>query len=305
MKINVFEKEFKALGTDIYLQLVSEEFDIHKAERDFLKVVDIYKRQEKLLSRFDKDSELSKINYNLGKFVQVSRDIVYLAEKSLEYYDKSRGIFDLRILEKLEAIGYRRDFRQNKFEENKSFQKKLFDKNLKNDLIIKNNEVKFLKKMDFSGIAKGYITDRIADFLILQRWDNFLVDSGGDMYAKGKNKNKEKWGIALEESRNENKTLIEISDEAVATSGNTRKFWEIDGKKFHHLINPINSDKFDFDLKSVTVIAKNTLEADVMAKVLFLLGIEKGFKFANKNKIKSIFLKKDKTMVMSNFITFE
>ena len=143
--------------------------------------------------------------------------------------------------------------------------------------------------MDFSGIAKGYITDKITEFLSRQGWENFLVDSGGDIYAKGFDEQKEKWKIGLE-GFPEEKIILRLSGEAVATSGITRKKWESNGKKFHHLINPHNFKRFDFDLKSVTVIQKNTIDADVWAKVLFLQGKEEGIKLSDRKKIQSLFL---------------
>jgi len=235
----------------------------------------------------------------LGVFQEGSDDIIYLAKKSLDYYLKSDKFFDPRILERLDGMGYRKNFKENVFDAKDGFLTEIFKKDLAQDLIISGGKVKFLRKIDFSGIAKGYITDKVAEFLFSRGWRNFLVDSGGDMHASGLNKRGEKWGIALEESENENEIIAEISNEGIATSGNTRKYWEIDGKKFHHLINPKNVDEFSFDLKSVTVIAGTTQEADVMAKVLFLMGLEKGLKFSNENGIKSIFLKNNKKIIKS------
>lgn len=300
MKNKIFEKEFRALGTDIYIQLVNNNFSGEKAQADLDKVVEIYKEKEVILSRFRKESELSNINNNLDNFQRVSLDILYVAKKSLDYYRESEGVFDPRILEKLESIGYRKDFSQNNFKNKGEFRAEIFKNNLADDLIIKDDEVKFLKRMDFSGIAKGYITDKVAEFLISCGWRNFLVDSGGDMYLSGKNKLGQKWGIALEESEDENDIIIEASDNGLATSGNTRKHWNMGDKNFHHLINPKNLDEFKFDLMSVTVVGKSTQWADVMAKVLFLKGLESGIKFADNNNIKSIFLKKDKSIIKSN-----
>lgn len=297
---NIFEREFKALGTDIYIQIVAPEMERGRALLSFDKAENIYRKNELIFSRFNPKSELSELNNNLDIFHEVSEEFIYLTHKSLDYYAKSEKIFDLRILDNLEKIGYKKSFGENNFNIDGNLSSEIFKKDLREDLLIEDNKVKFIKKMDFSGIAKGYITDKIAEFLIKEGWKDFLVDSGGDMYACGLNKKGEKWGIALEESRDEDEITAEISDEGIATSGNTRRNWSVREKKFHHLINPKNVEEFNFDLKSVTVVSENTQDADVMAKVLFIMGLENGLKFADKNKIKSIFLKNNRDIIKLN-----
>lgn len=300
MEKDIFEKEFKALGTDIYIQVVGAENKREEILWIFNEVENIYKEKESIFSRFNPESELSRLNNNLGVFNKVSAELKYLAQESLRYYLQSEKIFDPRILSKLEKIGYKNNFTDNNFEEDDLLSDEAFETDLKNDLVLEGDKIKIFKKMDFSGVAKGYITDKVASFLAANGWENFLVDSGGDMYASGLNRYEEKWGIALEGTENEDEILAEISNEGLATSGNTRKHWEINGKKFHHLINPENVNHFGFALKSVTVIAKTTQEADVLAKVLFILGPTAGLEFANKNKIKSIFLKDNKEVFKAN-----
>jgi len=299
MEDNIFEKEFRALGTDVYIGIVAPENEGEKISLSFNGAENICKEKELILSRFNPESELSNLNNNLGIFHKVGEDIFYLTQKSLGYYLKSERIFDPRILEGLEKIGYKSNFLDNDFCTKDYFSKEIFSKDLNEDLIIEGKLVKFYRKMDFSGIAKGYIADEIVKTLHLDGWKDFLVDLGGDMHASGLNVRGEMWGIALEGAEDENEVIAEISNEGIATSGNTRKHWEIGGKKFHHLINPLDIDKFSFKLKSVTVVADTTEEADVLAKILFLMGLDKGLQFADENNIKSIFLKDTKEIIKS------
>lgn len=83
--------------------------------------------------------------------------------------------------------------------------------------------------------------------------------------------------------------MLEISNRGIATSGISRKKWTIGGKKFHHLVNPKNPDYYSYELRSVSVIAKNTEEADGRAKTLVLMGKCAGLEFAKKNRISAIF----------------
>jgi FAD:protein FMN transferase len=288
MAINLIKKNFKALGTEIGIWIVCDEEK--DSSKELKKLEEYYLEKEKILSRFNPDSELSVLNKNPGKFQKASEDILYLSQKSLEYFELSRGFFDPRILEILEKIGYKNDFYSSDFNKEKSESNLAKEySNLKEDLKIKENEVFFGRKMDFSGIAKGYITDKASEILRNKGYENFLLDSGGDMFASGKNEEGMDWEIALE-GFPEDKFSLKIPNEGIATSGIARRKWENNGKKFHHLINPKNPENFSFELKSATVIESNTEKADAFAKTLFLMGKEKGLEFAERNNIAGIFL---------------
>jgi FAD:protein FMN transferase len=285
----IFEDEFKALGTQIHIWVLFKPGEEEKIKKDIKKLKEFYFRKEKIFSRFDPESELNYFNQNLGKFVKASEDFVYLCQKSLEYCEFSDGFFDPRVIEVLESIGYDKDFKKIKptdFYDSENFEKN--NTNLNEDLKMKGDEVLFKKRMDFSGVAKGYITDEGVKFLKNHSFQNFILDSGGDMFASGLD-NGEKWEIDLE-GFSADKLKLQIQDMAVATSGITRRKWEAKGKKFHHLINPKNPSVFSFDLKSVSAVGSTTEEADVLAKILFLMGKTEGLKFANQKNIPAIFL---------------
>lgn len=295
--MRIVKDTFKALGTSILILIIGKNNAEIKKANESLKIIRaLYREKEKIFSRFDKESELNFLNKQCGTFQKTSEDMLAVIRKSLEYHIQSQRFFDPRIIEVLENIGYKNNFPENDFAAT-DIKNKIFTP-LAEDLEIKGQLVKFNHRLDFSGIAKGYITDKIVEFLSQQGFKNFLVDSGGDIYARGLDEKKEKWKVGLE-GFPEEKILIKISDEAVATSGITRKKWESGGQKFHHLINPLNWKKFDFDLKSVTVIMENTADADVWAKALFLMGKENGLKFSNRKKIRILFLDRKGNLYLS------
>lgn len=287
----IFRDSFRALGTDINLTLILDNDEEREAAKKISEELrQFYKEKELIFSRFDPDSELSKLNRNLNQFQKASFDIIDLAKSSLYFHKKTKGYFDPRIIETLENIGYNKNFRDSDFmisKESKNL-KSLTNK-LDEDLRIQVNEIFLRNRVDFSGIAKGYITDQASLFLKSKGWENFLLDSGGDMLASGSDQFGEEWKISIEGVSEENFSF-DIKNQAVATSGITRRKWEKNGERCHHLINPMNPREFLFNLKSATVIAKTTEEADVLAKALFLMGKEEGLKFSSKEKIKSIFL---------------
>jgi thiamine biosynthesis lipoprotein len=288
-----FEKNFnfRALGTDINIRIVfSNEAEKEKAQDDLEEAKNIFFSKEKIFSRFDFESELCGLNKNIGGWQKASPDILYLAGRALYYNDISGGLYDPRVIEVLEKIGYDKDFKAKDFSNTDSppvFS--VFKTKLSNNLKINGSKIFFARRTDFSGIAKGYIVDQAAEFLRKNDWKNFLVDAGGDMMISGLNSSGEKWRIAVE-GVPEEKLMLEISGKGIATSGISRKKWQIQGKKFHHLVNPKNPNHFSYELRTVSVIEKDTENADGRAKTLVLMGKEKGLEFAKKNKIAAIFL---------------
>jgi FAD:protein FMN transferase len=291
MEKKTLKSSFRALGTDIQIQIVlNDAREKAKAQKDLQAAKEIYQEKEKIFSRFDSESEISRLNRHLKAWQTASPDICYLASQALYFHEISQGLYDPRVIEILEKIGYNSDFRGKDFSVEKQPEKFIsFKKDLEQELKIKSKKIYFARRMDFSGIAKGYITDCVADHLKKQGWKSFLVDSGGDMFAAGKNAEGEKWKIAVE-GVPEEKLLLEISGKGIATSGISRKKWKIGSKKFHHLVNPKNPNYYSYELRTVSVIEKNTEEADGRAKTIVLMGKEKGLKFAEKNKIAAIFL---------------
>jgi thiamine biosynthesis lipoprotein len=279
------------LGTGIDIRIVfSNEAEKKLAEKSLEKAKDIFISKEKVFSRFDSESELCQSNRNLGIWQKVSPDMIYLAKRALFYHRESGGLYDPRIIDVLENIGYDKNFVGRNFSKVDSPSVFFAAKNaLGDDLKIDADKIFFARRMDFSGIAKGYIVDQAAEFLKRQGWKNFLVDAGGDMMISGTNSKGEKWRIAVE-GVPEEKLMLEISDMGIATSGISRKKWQINGKKFHHLVNPMNPNNYSYELKTVSVIAENTENADGRAKTLVLMGKERGIEFAKKNKLAAIFL---------------
>lgn len=288
----IIHLKFRKLGTDIDIQLVVADTEEKKiAQEDFLLVEKMYNDFNNIFSRFDLESELSKLNSNLRVFSVASEHLCEIVKRSLLYNKQTRGIFDPRVLDILEKVGYFDDFSdgQRKFRSDIDEKSTLLQSDLVNDLKIENEKVFFGVKMDFSGIAKGYITDKVAEFLISKGWKNFLVDSGGDMFMQGFDEEQRRWTIAVE-GIDEKKMIFALDEKGIATSGIGRRRWEIDSKRVHHIIDPKNPENFSFDLKSVSVIAESTTSADVWAKTIFLMGANGGMLYAKEHDLAVVIL---------------
>jgi FAD:protein FMN transferase len=283
--------EFRSLGTQIVIRVVINEGSFSQLQKDFSEIRKIYEKTEDVFSRFRKDSCLSAMNGNIGYFSEVPPEFLEVVKKSLEWHRNTSGFFDPRIKKNLDKIGYDRSFESIRFEtedENLEYAEKT-DDGLEKDLIIKKDKVKFSFQMDFSGIVKGWVCDKVAKFIKNRGYDQALIDNGGDIFALGRDISGRRWHIALE-GFPEEKFMLKIENEAVATSGITRKKWKRGGKTVHHIINPKKPEFFPLNLQSVSVVAKSTEEADVWAKTLFISGIENGLKVCEERRIRAAFL---------------
>lgn len=296
------EIKFKAFGTEINIQIIIENDLGHKkALGDFEKIKRIYIKNDLIFSRFKKNSELMILNGNLNKFQKASFEMIDVIKRSLIAHKKTSGYFDPRIIDIIEKIGYDKNFED--INANVKKKKIIFNKNndIKNSIKIRDDEVIFSDRMDFSGIVKGYVGDRVAEFLYKEGWKNFCVDLGGDMFFAGKSIDNEKWLIDVEGFPYQ-KLMFFISNCAIATSGIAKRRWEIGDKKFHHLINPKNENSFSFDIKSVTVIENILEDADVYAKTIFLMDGKERKEFINKNKIACAILNYNGNIWLSSYI---
>lgn len=143
-------------------------------------------------------------------------------------------------------------------------------------------------QFNFNAIAQGYSVDVLAHFFDEKGVKNYMVEIGGELRVKGKNKQGKLWTISLESpnSTRENRAIqemIEVDDLSVVTSGSYRKFKEIDGKKYSHAINPFTGQGVNHNLLSVTVVCKDAAIADGLATAFLVMGKDKTLDFLKEN----------------------
>jgi thiamine biosynthesis lipoprotein len=147
-------------------------------------------------------------------------------------------------------------------------------------VILKDNP---LTELDFSGIAKGYGVDKIAEHLASKGLKNYYVEIGGEVFAKGVNSKGITWrtGIGIPSSEAnplEFQEILELENKGIATSGNYRNYYEANGKKVSHTINPENGLPERNELLSATIIAPTCAEADGYATACMVLGLQKAIR---------------------------
>ena len=135
--------------------------------------------------------------------------------------------------------------------------------------------------LDFNAIAQGYTSDLIASFLESRGITNYLVDTGGEVMARGGKPNGQPWIVGIEkpadnwDSEQVVHTRVALLDKGLVTSGSTRKYVERDGKRYSHCIDPKTGYPVEHNVLSVTVLAQNSVWADALASICMVMGMEK------------------------------
>jgi len=260
-------------------------------------------RIESVFSKFNENSEVSKINKLAGlDRLGVSKEVFDLTERSVYYSRISGGAFDITVAPLMEIWGF---FRRHKsIPDKETIEKTLKDVGYKNiELNSEDMSVKFLNKgtkIDFGGIAKGYAVDRAKDILISRGIKNSLINLGGNIFALGNAPGKKNWKIGVQDPRNKGKLLysFELNDRAISTSGNYERFFEIRGKRYSHIINPITGVPCQ-GIISVTVVADSAEEADAPSTAIFVMGEEKGLNLAKSIKGVKVLMLKENGKIIS------
>lgn len=257
------------------------------------RVADILQDVDAKMSVFREDSEISKLNRSkAGVAFTLSDDLSKVLKTAKKINKESNGAFDPAIAPLIDLWGFGPEHKfaspsekeLSKVKSYSRFDKLKFSKNYK-EVIKKDPRT----SLNLSAIAKGYAVDRIAESLEELGFRDYVVEIGGELRLSGRRDDKgELWnigiGVPLKYSKG-NALVMEISDYAVATSGDYRNFIEEDGKTFSHTISPQTGQPVKNDLASVTVFAPTCMEADAYATAIMALGQDKGKALANKLKL--------------------
>jgi FAD:protein FMN transferase len=153
-------------------------------------------------------------------------------------------------------------------------------------------------QIDFSGIAEGFAVDQMTERLEGIGISDFLIELGGELLCRGKNPAGRRWTIAIETpslAATEPQGRVELTNAAVATSGDYRKFFLVDGRRYSHVIDPRTGRPVDHGLASVTAIDSSAMRSDALATALLVMGPEAGVAFAERYHIAALFIARGET----------
>lgn len=239
-------------------------------------------------------SDVYKINSFSGiDFVKVHPEILKMIETSIKYSELSDGAFDITIGPIINLWGIGTDNERLPSEE--EIKTELLLVGYGKIIINKNdNSVKLERKgmaIDLGGIAKGFAADEVLKIYRKYNIENGLINLGSSsIYALGKNKDNDNWGVGIKHPRSENSNeymgVINLSNESLSTSGDYERYFIKDNKRYHHIINPKTGYPVDNGVISDTIVIDDDMQdsgmlADLLTTTVFTLGPEKGLKLIN------------------------
>jgi FAD:protein FMN transferase len=266
------------------------------------------KRIEQLLTTFNDKSQTSAINAAAGLHpVRVDSEVFSLIKRANKISEITQGAFDLSY-GSLDKRLWNFDQTMTALPGKEAAKKAVSLINYKNIILDENNKTVFLKnkgmRIGFGGIGKGYAAERAKASLIRNGIASGVVNASGDLAVWGTQPNTEPWtiGIAAPDGTLQPFSQMQLSNQAVATSGNYEKFVWINNKKYSHTIDPKTGYPVS-GIKSVTIICPNAELADAMATPVMVMGIQTGLHLINQiSNIECIIIDDDNRMYTSKNI---
>jgi thiamine biosynthesis lipoprotein len=283
------QRAFRAMNTQVEIWLYSQ-----TDEAVLIEVERLFRSFEKRLSRFDSNSELSRLNRHNGpEPFSASSTLIDALEVALVASQATQGLYDPTILTDLEKSGYDRSFEQveypaplqadTEFAHNTANEQATW-RSISFHSVQLNRPRREIDKpagvrLDLGGMGKGWTVDRTADQL--QGLGPFLVNAGGDIYAYQSPPGEKGWQIDLIHPLNSELSMarVYLHHRALATSTIAKRRWQREGQFKHHLIDPRTGQPAQTDALSVSVVANRTVLAEIYAKVALILGSTQGLAY--------------------------
>ena len=279
-----FSKSLKLMGNIFTITVVSE--DAIFAEENIQLAIQEIQRIEALFTTYNNESQTNLINSNAGiKPIKVDEEVFNLIQRSLHISKITQGAFDISY-GSIDKSLWNFDKTMTSLPSAETAKKMVHLINYNNIILDSQKQTIYLKekgmRIGFGGIGKGYAAEMAKKILVKNQVKSGIINASGDLTAWGFQPNGKPWtiGIANPDMPNDAFSYLEISDKAIATSGNYEKFITIDGKKYSHTIDPKTGLPIT-GIKSVTVISINAEFADAMATPIAVMGIEKGLFLVN------------------------
>lgn len=299
----------QTMGTTYNVTAIGEDLDeeaLAKAVEDTLAAVNAK------MSNWDENSEVSKFSASDSTDpIAVSAEFAQVIAAANEVHEKSGGKFDVTLGPLIELWG----FGPRKPEDPVPSEEEIaaaLDRVGQAEMLSLDRKVGTLTKSDgsvginLSAIAKGYGIDAVAETLRAAGIEDYMVEIGGDLVTRGENDKGEAWRIGIEKPESGSQTVqlvVPVSDLGMATSGDYRNFFEQDGVRYSHIIDPTTGRPITHRTTSVTVLADSAMMADAWATAMLALGQEEGLKIAEANDLAAFFISRDVTGGEEAYIT--
>lgn len=286
------EVEFsgKTMGTTYHITVVAGWFADTKGLKD-----QIDRRLDEInesMSTFRKDSEISRFNarQTVGEKFRISEDFYNVMTVAKAIYEETGGAWDGTVKPLVNLWGFGKSESKHTIPEKSQIAALLSKIGFNNIEIIAGHYLAKKNKtitLDLASIAKGYGVDQVAALIRTNEIHNFLVEIGGEVFAAGLRKDGKKWRIGINRPQKDAPIdqvykAVDLQDRGFATSGDYRNYFEVNQKRFSHVIDPRNGYPVDNGVVSVSIIANTCTFADGLATAVMVLGHKKGLDLVNR-----------------------
>jgi len=275
-----YQQEQSIMGTNIRVELWSDDDALGNKAVD--SVMAEMRRIDALMSPYKRQSELVSINQHAAiRPLVINPELYLVIAKSLEISALTNGAFDISFA----SVGFLYDYRHGVKPTAEQASKQLGAINYQNIKLDSAQQTIYFSnpnvKIDLGGIAKGYAVDNAIELLKQQGIEHALVTAGGDTKLLGDRLGRP-WVVGIQDPRNKDKqaVMLPLEDEALSTSGDYERYFEQDGVRYHHIINP----KTGFSapgVQSVSITGPESMMTDALSTSVFVLGVEKGLALIN------------------------
>ncbi|NOD34407.1 FAD:protein FMN transferase [Ruegeria sp. HKCCD7318] len=299
----------ETMGTTFNITAIGEDLDETKLAAS---VDETLAEVNAKMSNWDPNSEVSVFSASAStEPMTISNEFALVIAAANDVHEKTGGTFDVTLGPLIELWGFGPRKPEDPVPSDTDIQAALNSVG-QSRLLTLDTEAGTLAKSDarvginLSAIAKGYGIDAVAETLRDAGIENYLVEIGGDLVAMGQNEKGEAWRIGIEKPETGSQSIqliVSVNDLGMASSGDYKNFFEQDGVRYSHIIDPTTGRPITHRTTSVTVLAENAMMADAWATAMLALGQEKGLKLAEEHKLAVYFISRDVTGGEEAYIT--
>lgn len=277
------------------------------------KILDtVFARLEEIENRMSttiENSDVSKINENAGiKPVKVNEDTYFVINEAKYYAEISKGAYDPTIgplVDLWNIVSGEKE--RDSIPTTREIEEKKALVNYKNLELLDNNQV-FLKeknmKINLGGIVKGYAADEVKRILTENGVNAAIIDLGGNVFAHGEKTDGSSWNIGIQnpfEYTGNYLGIIQVIDSSIVTSGDYERFFEYNGKRYHHILDSKTGYPAENEITGVSIISRRSIDGDALSTTLFVLGLDNGMELVNSlEDVEAIFVTKDKSVYLTD-----
>lgn len=271
--------------TDVLFDTVIQIDIFDKVDKELLTgCKELCLKYDSLLSRTNKESDIYKINQANGEFVSISPETLELLNQGIYYSELSEGAFDITIGAASSLWDFKSEDHIVPSEDSVNSAVSHIDYEC---IEIQDQKVRLTDPdamIDLGAIAKGYIADKLKEYLVENDVEHALINLGGNILIIGDKLDGSSYNIGIQkpfDQTGEAITSVKVSDTSLVTTGIYERCFEKNNILYHHILDPLTGYPCENNLYSVTIVTQSSTMADALSTTCFLLGLEKGMKLIN------------------------